>query len=824
MHKWRAEREKANAMKAGNRDKAATWEPKGPTNIGGRITDVAVHPTDASIVYAAAAEGGVFRTTNSGQRWTPLFDDQPSLSMGALAIDPNDANVIFAGTGEVNPGGGSVAYGGAGLFRSPDQGDTWTCIGLENTGGIGRIRIDPDDSDRIFVAAMGHLWETGSDRGVYRTLDGGTTWERVLYVDDDTGCVDLIMRPDDPDTLYAAMWERLRQPEFYSYGGPNCAVWRTEDGGETWDIVGGGLPAPSSSGGRIGLSLCESQPDVMHAIYADKIGYFDGLYRSEDGGKRWTRTQDSSLSGVYSSYGWWFGNVRTHPVNPDVIFVLGLYFYRSTNGGASYNDASGSMHVDHHGMDFGPGSNPVMYNGNDGGVCRSTNGGTSWAHLPDLPVSQIYRLALDANKYDALYCGLQDNGTARTLTGILDNWDSIYWGDGFQPLVHPNNSNFIWAQYQYGALGFSSSGGYSFLDATNGLSGSDRYNWDCPLVQDPTNADRRYFGTNRVYRSTSSTSWTPISPDLTGGPHSSNPGQVQGTLTTLAVSPLDERTLWAGSDDGHVHVTDNAGASWADVSASLPDRWITSVRTSPYDQRTAYVTISGFRWAEPLPHVFMTEDLGATWTPISGNLPDVPVNDLLVYPLQQGRLFVATDAGVFETLNHGVSWHAFGEGLPNVVVNALGYNEGLNELVAGTYGRSFFSCSTEIHGEITPYGTGLGGTSGIVPSLSGSGDAVYGGEVTVELINGLGGAPALIYAGVEQANLPFKGGTIWVYPILITLPVVLDGTPGSPGAGTFDFSYTAEISGLSVFTQFIIADPGAVKGISMSNGLEIAYP
>jgi len=691
LERWRAAREQAAALRAGSNTRAEAWTPRGPTNIGGRITDIAVHPANPDVVYAGAAEGGVFRSLNGGQNWTPLFDDQPALAVGALAIDPGDPDVVYAGTGEVNPGGGSVAYGGAGLFRSIDAGDTWSQIGLENSGAIGRIRVDPTDSDRIFAAAMGYLWEDNPERGVYRTTDGGATWQRVLFVDDETGCVDLIMRPDDPDVLLAAMWQRVRRPEYYDYGGPNCAVWKTTDGGDTWNIVGGGLPAPGSGGGRIGLSLCAAQPDVMHAIYADNIGYFDGLFRSLDGGATWTRTSDGSLSGVYSSYGWWFGNVRTHPVDPATIFVLGLTFYRSTNGGASYSNAGGGMHVDHHGLEFGPGMSPVIYNGNDGGVYRSTNGGTIWSKLPDLPVTQIYRVALDANNPNALYCGTQDNGTNRTLTGGLDNWSSIYGGDGFQPLVHPTNSSYVWAQYQYGSLAFSSNGGGSFGSATGGISYYDRNNWNSPLVQDPTDPNRRYFGTNKVYRSASNTSWTAVSPDLTGGPHQGNAGQVNGTLTTIAVSPLDGDVIWAGSDDGRVHVTTNGGGNWTDVSAALPDRWITSVRTDAIARETAYVTISGFRWAEPLPRVFRTTDLGGTWTPIAGNLPDAPVNDLVADPDGTGRYFVATDLGVYETADGGATWSAFGTGLPNVVVTCLAFDEANRILVAGTYGRSFFS-------------------------------------------------------------------------------------------------------------------------------------
>jgi photosystem II stability/assembly factor-like uncharacterized protein len=691
---WRRAQAQAAALKGAAAARAATWTQRGPTNIGGRMTDIAVHPLNGDIVYAGAAEGGVLRSVDAGQTWTPLFDDQPVLSVGAVAIDPGNPDVIYAGTGEVNPGGGSVAYGGAGLFRSSDQGESWELVGLEDSGSIGRIRIDPTDSNRIFVAVMGFLWETNPERGVYRTTDGGTTWERVLYVNSQTGCVDLIMRPDDPDVLYAAMWERIRQPEYYDYGGPNCAVYRTTNGGDTWDLVGGGLPAPSADGGRIGVSLCASDPAVMHVIYADRIGYFDGLYRSTDGGFTWTRTNDGSLSAAYASYGWWFGNVRTHPVDADMIYVLGLQFYRSTDGGSSYQNVSGGMHVDHHGLEFGPGPNPVLYNGNDGGVYRSTNGGSIWTKLYDLPITQAYRIALDANNANAVYLGAQDNGTNRTLTGATDDWEWIYGGDGFQPLVHPSESNRIWAQYQYGSLAYSSDGGSSWSGATGGITGSDRKNWNSPLIQHPTSADRRYFGTNKVYRSTSDTTWTAISPDLTGGPHAGHSGQVNGTLTTLAVSPLNGNVIWAGSDDGYVHVTTDGGSNWTDVSAALPERWVTSVRTDPFSLDTAYVTISGFRWAEPLPHVFRTTDLGANWEAIAGDLPEAPANDFLADPDHPDRYFVATDVGVYETWNGGSSWSALGAGLPNVVVTSLALDQGNQELFAGTYGRSVFSAST----------------------------------------------------------------------------------------------------------------------------------
>jgi len=766
----------ADLARAAATTRVAAWTQQGPTNIGGRITSVAVDPRDSDVVYAGAAEGGVMRTFDGGQSWDLVFDDQPSLAIGAVALDPLAPDVVYAGTGEVNPGGGSVAYGGTGLYRSPDQGETWQPLGLEDSGSIGRIVIDPTDPDRIFVAVMGHLWSSGPDRGVYRTLDGGQTWELVLFAGETTGCVDLILRPDEPQTVLAAMWERLRTPERYDYGGPGCAVWRTDDGGDSWSVMGGGLPAPASDGGRIGLALCQSQPDRMYAVYADRIGYFDGLYRSDDGGASWTRTNDWALSNVFASYGWWFGNVRCHPDQPNTVFVLGLDFFRSTNGGASWSETSGGMHVDHHGMAWGPAPARVIYEGNDGGMYRSTNGGSAWTHLPDQPITQVYRLGLDVQNPQALYLGGQDISTVRTLTGALDDWETIFGGDGFQPLVHPDNSQRIWVQYQYGNVYYSSNGGGSFGWATAGIGGGDRVNWNAPHVQDPTDPDRRYFGTNRLYRNTSNTAWTAVSGDLTGGPHQGQNGQVDGTLTTIAISPLDGDVIWTGSDDGRVHVTTSGGAFWNDVSAGIPERWVTSVRCDPFAAQTAYVTVSGFRWDEPYPHVLRTADLGATWESWQGDLPPAPVNDLLAHPDQPGRLFVATDVGVYETTD-GQVWTPVALGLPNVVVTHLAWRGATQELLAGTYGRSVFAApvSDPTAAPAMPLAGDLGRLRPAYPNPSSGGttvawDLARGGSVEVEVFSvsgrrlwqaqvGAGAGPGgLFWDGRDRGGRPAAAG------------------------------------------------------------------
>ena len=683
----RVQQQQVNALPFGN-----GWQQRGPNNIQGRITSIAVDPSDENVAYVGAAEGGVFKTSDAGATWVPMFDDQPSLSIGAVAIDPSNPDVIYAGTGEVNPGGGSVAYGGTGLYRSIDAGQSWQSIGLENSGSIGRIVVDPNDPDVIHVAVMGHIWSGGPDRGIYRTTDGGTTWTQPLFVNDTTGCVDIIQRSDDPNILFAAMWQRIRGPEAYDYGGTGCAVYRSMDGGVSWAIEANGLPGISANRGRIGLAVCQSDPDVMCAIYADRTGFFDGLYRTTNGGTTWTQTNDGSLSNAFASFGWWFGNVRIHPQDPNTIFVIGFDVYRSTNGGGSYSIVGSNMHVDHHGFAFGPGSNPLMYAGNDGGVYTSTNGSSFSKTTGDLPITQAYRIAAASWNTDALWIGAQDNGTSQDLEGD-GNYDWIFGGDGFQPVPHLNNPNRLWVQFQYGNVWYSSNAGANFGSATSGLGG--RFNWNAPHAQDPNDAATRYFGTHRVYRNNGNTSWTSISGDLTGGPHQGNNGQVNGTLTTITVSPADSSVIWSGSDDGFVHVSQNDGSSWNNVSDGLPERWITSIFCHPTQAGEALVTVSGFRWAEDVAHIYRTIDFGQNWTAIDGDLPDVPVNDVFIDPENTTHYYAATDVGVFQTTNSGKNWTVFGFGLPNVVVTDFAFQKSTRELFAGTYGRSIFAIELE---------------------------------------------------------------------------------------------------------------------------------
>lgn len=695
--------EQSVALRADAEAGLDAWEPAGPTNIGGRIADVATHPADPAICYAGAAEGGVWKTTDFGQTWIPTFDNESSLSIGSIAIDPNDPQTLYVGTGESNGGGGSVTYGGTGVFKSINAGATWTNVGLPDSRYIGRVVLDPSNSNRVFVAVVGALFSTNPERGLYRSTDAGGTWEQVLASTDSTGAVDVAVHPTDSNIVYAALWERSRGPNYINYGGPTSGMFRSTDGGDTWDELTNGLPTGPDVG-RIGFAIARSNPDIIYAIYAEADpGYFMGVYKTTDGGISWFQTNDGALSDIYASFGWWFGNIRVDPTDPDRVFVLGLEFWRTTNGGSSWSNASGSMHVDHHGLEFGPDPS-LMYEGNDGGMYLSTNGGTVWSHLSNLPVTQFYTTEVDFLMPHRRYGGTQDNGTNRTLTGSLDDWNMILGGDGFYCQIDHTDNDFMYAEWQYGNLRRSTNGGSNFIDATSGLSGSR--NWSMPVMIDPTDPTVLYTGTDEVHRSTNrAVSWSSISGDLTDGPTGGN--VVFGTVTTVAVSETDPDVIWAGTDDGNVWVTTNGGANWTQVDGALPERWITRVAIDPTDETVSYVTVSGFRWDEPLPHVFRSTDFGSTWSDISSNLPEGPVNDIVVDPDAPSTLYVATDFGVYVSSDLGVSWSALGVSLPNVVVNDLELHNPTRTLVAGTFGRSMWT-----------YDLGTAATSGPAPVAS----------------------------------------------------------------------------------------------------------
>jgi photosystem II stability/assembly factor-like uncharacterized protein len=660
-------------------DVVLDWQAAGPTNVGGRITDVAMHHSDQQTMYAATASGGVWKSINSGASWQPITDALPSLSIGDIAIDPSDKNTLYCGTGEPNAGGGSVTYDGRGVFKSVDGGNTWQAAGLQATGSIGRIEVDPERPERVFVAAQGRLFGNNSERGLYRSKNGGQSWEQVLFLNDSTGVIDLAIHPDNPDTIFAVSWERIRRPNKRVYGGSASGIWRSVDGGDNWTRLTNGLPTTSNTG-RIGIAIAPSSPNILWATIANTNGQFFGVYKSTNHGDSWTALPANTGNPGYFSFGWWFGQIRVHPQQPDHVFNLGVDWLETPDNGTNWLDASPYLHADYHAFYIHPANTNLRLVGNDGGIYLSNNGGTTWSHRP-LPITQFYTCEINFQQPALFSGGAQDNGTQASIAGALNDWQEINGGDGFVTLVNPLDPTLVYATSQYG--GFNGSNG-----ATAPLA--MRYNWNAPYIFDPNNPDILYFGAERLFQSVDAgLNWLPISPDLSNGITGSG-GVVYATITTIAASALDAGVLLAGTDDGNVWATNDGGNVWKKVSASLPRRWITKVVTDPWDAQTAYVCLSGFRHDENLAHVYKTTDLGNTWVAVSGDLPDVPVNDLILDPLYPNVWYLATDAGVFTTTNGGAHWSAANTGFPLVPVLDLTFHAPTRTLLAASYGRSMF--------------------------------------------------------------------------------------------------------------------------------------
>ncbi|MCX6286656.1 MAG: hypothetical protein NTY96_06035 [Bacteroidetes bacterium] len=672
-------------MMRGQAKRSNPWTFTGPDNIGGRITDVESPAGHPEIIYVGGSTGGILKSTDSGNTWTNLFNNVPVISVGDIAIDPTHPDTVWCGTGEANSS--SFSFLGNGIYRSTDAGANWQHMGLINSAYIGRVVVDYSNSNRILVAACGNLFTTSDERGVYRSNDGGQTWDRVLYLTDSTSAIDLVQHPTNPQILYASMWERCRGLVYRHSFGQTSGIWKSNDGGTTWSELTNGLPKGNNVG-RIGIDISRSSPNILYAFY-DMDNSEVGVYKSSDGGASWTRTNDGSLQGMSSNFGWYFGQIRIQPDNPNRVYVMGVDLYRTDNGGTSWTDISNNnIHVDNHAMCFS--QNNRILEGNDGGLYYSTNNGNNWTKINKLPLTQFYAIDIDYLVPERIYGGTQDNNTIRTWTGGISNWQAILGGDGMYCLVDYTNSNVIYSEYQYGNLYRSDDGGNSMNYIANQMAG-DRVNWSAPLAMHPQDPSTLYFGTYRIWKTTDmGNSWLAVSPDLT---HAIN--NYFYTLTTIDISPVNPDIVIAGSGDGMVHVSANNGMTWQDISAGLPVRWITHVKADPFDAQTIYVTLSGFRWDEPLPHVFKSIDLGQHWTDISGNLPEFPVDDIVVDPDIPGRIIVGTDAGLYGTSDGGQTWSWIWDGMPAVPICALKLHVPTRIIVAGTYGLSSYKANLD---------------------------------------------------------------------------------------------------------------------------------
>jgi photosystem II stability/assembly factor-like uncharacterized protein len=692
----------------------------GPANMGGRVVDVEVVEGDPKTIYLGVATGGVWKTTDGGDSWKPVFDEQTTLCVGDIAVSQSNPDVVWVGTGENNPRN-SVSWGD-GVYKSTDGGKTWKNMGLKETRHVGRIVIHPKNPDVVYVAALGHFWAPNKERGVYKTADGGKTWTQVKFINEDTGFVDLAMDPENPELLYAATY-CVRRDGFAggnpkTQTGPETGLFRTEDGGKTWAKMTKGLPDRPL--GRCGFSVCRKNPKVVYAVVqTDKTAVTvqgqpaktnsenvdaGGIFRSEDRGKTWVKLNDLCPRPFY------YGQIRVDHNDDQRVYVLGVTSQLSTDGGKTFAATFRGTHSDHHALWIDPKDSNHLILGGDGGLYFSKTKGQQFEQVRNLAVGQFYGVAVDMQKPYHVYGGLQDNGSwggpsaTHFSDGIaLNDWRRIGGGDGFQCAADPNDPDTVYCESQYGGLsrvsvkGATGKGGSKAIKPKAGQGEpAYRFNWNSPALMSPHDSKTLYYGGNHVFKSTDrGDKWAIISPDLTRG--QPGPSADSGhTITCLAESPKLKGLLYAGTDDGRLHVSRDDGKNWTDLSDKIPDvpadRWITRVECSHFDEGTAYLTVDRHRNDDLKPYVFKTTDFGATWKPLANNLPqEGPVHVIRESSKNKDLLFAGTENGLFISQDGGRKWQHFTNGLPPaVIVHDLVIHPRDRELVIGTHARSIY--------------------------------------------------------------------------------------------------------------------------------------
>ncbi|MBI1226825.1 MAG: T9SS type A sorting domain-containing protein [Bacteroidetes bacterium] len=668
----------------------AEWTVQGPGNIGARVNTMAVNPQNENIIFAGFSSGGLWRTIDAGQNWEPVFDTQTWPSIGVVTFDPTNPQTIYVGTGDPNISFYPML--GDGIYKSTDGGDTWTHIGLDAQRVITKIVVNPANPNIIFASSMGMPFIRDNERGLYRTTDGGANWQQVLFISDQAGVTDLVMDPFDPNVLYASGWDRVRSNQESTISGPGAKVFKTVDGGDTWTQLTNGLPSDNMS--RTGLAISKLTPGLVYSMFVGTDLELAGIFKTTDAGDNWEPIDIFGAEGSMSGQGWYFSQLRTSPTNDDELYLLGLELYRGYPELGFWEQLGPpwwtyEVHADKHDLVVTNSGN--LYLATDGGAYKSMDAGNTWQDIENIPTTQFYRVAFNPHEPENYYGGAQDNGTTGGNANAPNDWPRIYGGDGFQAIFHPTDPLVFYAETQNGGLVVTDDGGGSFYDAKFGIDENDRRNWDMPVAMSNHNPEILYTGTYRMYRSTEGTIpfWEAISDDLTDGlifnPRHHN-------ISAISESPLEPGLVYVGTSDGNVHRNDGDDFMWTNISAGLPDRYVTDVEASPTNQNWVYVTHSGYRDNEFIPRVHRSTNQGQTWEDISSNLPNIAVNNLFVLPGHgDSVLFVATDAGIYATLNGGQEWSRLGTNMPYIPSFDLDWNPVQNTLIAGTFARSIMT-------------------------------------------------------------------------------------------------------------------------------------
>ncbi|MTI21110.1 glycosyl hydrolase, partial [Fulvivirga sp. RKSG066] len=689
----------------------------GPAFMSGRIGDVAIHPNNENTWYVAVGSGGVWKTVNAGTTFTPIFDDEGSYSIGCVTVDPRNPHVVWVGTGE-NVGGRHMGYGD-GIYKSEDGGDSWTNMGLKASEHISEIIVHPDNSDVIFVASQGPLWTKGGERGFYKSTDGGQTWKRTLGNNEWTGVTDIAMDPRNPAVLYAATWDRHRTVAAYMGGGPGTGIHRSTDGGETWTELTSGLP--TSNMGKIGLAISPMKPDVVYAaIELDRRS--GGVYKSTDRGATWKKQSDAVAGATGPHY---YQELYASPHHYDRLYLVDNHMQYSTDGGKTFQRLNNKhKHGDNHAIAFKPSDPDYLLVGTDGGLYESFDLGDNWRYMPNLPITQFYKLAVDdAEPFYNIYGGTQDNSTeggpSRTdnVHGIQNSdWRVVLNWDGHQPATEPGNPDILYGERQEGNL--------SRIDMITGevidiqpQPGKDepheRFNWDAPILVSPHSPTTLFFASYRVWKSENrGDSWTAISGDLTRNQNRIElpiMGRKQSydnawdflamsnynTITSLAQSPKNASVIYAGTDDGLIQVSENGGESWrkievGSISGVPSTAFVNDIKADMFDENTVYVALDNHKYGDFKPYLVKSTDKGRSWTSIRGDLPDRTLVWRVVQDhVKKELMFAATEFGMYFTVDGGSQWIKLA-GSPTISFRDLAIQKRENDLVGASFGRGFF--------------------------------------------------------------------------------------------------------------------------------------
>lgn len=664
------------------------WKQQGPGNLGGRVNSIVVHPTDASIIYAGFARGGLWKTVDGGTNWEPLWNDQPSQAVSALALDPLNPDIVYAGSGDVNISGS--VFVGDGLYKSLDAGATWTYLGLEETYVIGDIIINPTNNLEIIVASMGLPFETTEDRGVYYSDDGGLNWTKTLYIGDDTGVHDLAFHPDNPGVILAGAWTRFRNLYSSSISGPDTDVYRSTDFGKNWTKVE--LATPESKG-RTAVCFSEIDPNVAFIHYLGTDSYFGSLWKSTDAGESWALVDevDDNTPTMMGGFGWFFGRIA-YLVDPEdgqeKLYLCGVDLWTYDEEIDEWSRATPpwweySVHADKHAILTDSEGNILL--GTDGGLYRFLESG-QWEDIENIPNNMFYRTEYNPHEPSQFYGGMQDNGTAVGNSTIQNEWPRIFGGDGFQPRFHPDNPEIFYVETQNGGIAYTQDGGYGFNSVDLGEASGDRKNWDMQYILSPHDPSIIYTGTFRALKITNDDG--NFFPEVLSESLTDNVEFISHTISSLDESELQPNLLYYGTTDGNLWRTDDL-VDFEPINEGIPDLYITSIKASPNVVENVYTTVSGYMLFDSEPRLYKSTDKGDTWTGIEADLPEGAIYDVLIYPNHQDSiLFVATEVGVYATIDAGNSWERLGETLPYIPVYDLSINPSTRELAAGTYGRS----------------------------------------------------------------------------------------------------------------------------------------